>query len=128
MPSLRTLAPWFQPMALELLAVARSLGPYVVTSAFRTYQEQERLYRAYLEGRNNGLPAVPPGTSDHEQGLALDLARPGHDPFTDEGLARLGPAWVRHGGRWTPRDPVHFAAPRRGKGSRLGGRHPRRRN
>ena len=74
--------------------------------------EQARLYREYLAGRNNGLPAMPPGTSDHEFGLAMDLAFPGTEPLQDGRLWDLGETWLRWGGRWASKDPVHFAAPK----------------
>jgi hypothetical protein len=55
-----------------------------------------------------GLPALPPGSSLHEQGLAFDLARPGIDPFRDQLLPMLGEVWNSWGGRWSAKDPVHF--------------------
>ncbi len=115
MPSLSTLDPSLRPNAEAFFKKARAFvgGGLVVTSARRSIQEQERLYNAYLRGQNNGLPAAPPGTSDHELGLAWDMARLNRDPFQDELLRVLGSAWIRlWGGRWTPKDPVHFAAPR----------------
>jgi len=113
MPSLRTLHPAFRPYAEAFFQYARTRAPgLTVTSARRSYREQSRLYRASRAGRNDGLPAVPPGTSDHEVGFAFDMARPGRDPFTDQELHELGYAWsTSYGGRWSARDPVHFAAP-----------------
>ena len=86
-------------------------GGLVITSARRTRQEQERLYRASLAGQNDGLPALPPGHSDHELGLAFDMARPTVPALQDELLPWLAAAWRRKGGLWDKRDPVHFAAP-----------------
>ena len=40
-------------------------------SDYRTYAQQDALYRAFLEAR--GAPANPPGTSSHEDGTAVDL-------------------------------------------------------
>lgn len=112
MPSLRGLHPAFRPFAERFFRMARAAYPgLVVTSGKRSRWEQARLYREYLAGRNGGLPAVPPGTSDHEFGLAWDMARPGIKPFSDGALAVLGEAWRREGGRWSSKDPVHFAAP-----------------
>ncbi len=139
MPTLRSLDRRFAPLAERFFEqVARPTVPgIIVTSARRTFQEQAALYRAYLRGENNGLPAVPPGTSDHELGLAFDLARPGHDPFTDPYLADLGPLWRTYfGGEWSSSDPVHFGAPRtvlaagrrhRGRGRAFRSRRGRRR-
>lgn len=41
-----------------------------VASAFRTYAQQQALYRSYLNG---GTLAAVPGTSMHEKGLAVDV-------------------------------------------------------
>jgi D-alanyl-D-alanine carboxypeptidase/LysM domain len=43
-------------------------------SAYRTYEQQAQLYKAFLAGR--GARANPPGTSSHESGTAVDLATP----------------------------------------------------
>jgi LAS superfamily LD-carboxypeptidase LdcB len=43
----------------------------VVVSGFRTMQKQRELYRLFKAGRGN--PANPPGYSNHQNGLALDL-------------------------------------------------------
>lgn len=83
----------------------------VITSAKRTREQQQYLWEEYQAGRNNGLPATPPGSSDHELGLAWDMARIGHEPLTDPVLAELGEAWILAGGRWWSKDPVHFGAP-----------------
>jgi hypothetical protein len=60
----------------ELLAgleqVARAIGkPIEIISGLRTREEQEELYRRYLNGTGN-LAAVP-GTSRHESGQAADV-------------------------------------------------------
>jgi len=71
-----------------------------VTSAYRSSKKQAELYRRYLAGLQP-YPVAPPGTSDHERGLALDVVST--DPnklvalLTSAGLSWLGPA-----------DPVHF--------------------
>jgi hypothetical protein len=134
MPSLTSLAPGFAPKAASFFRFVRRAFPgFRITSARRSRQEQDRLYQSFLAGRNNGLPAVPPGTSDHEKGLAFDMARPSVEPFNDAQLHALGRAWLRRGGRWSPKDPVHFAAPTSpsrltARGTRRGRRRaPRRR-
>jgi hypothetical protein len=110
-PSLRTLDRRFRPMADKFFRWARARVPgLVVTSAKRSRREQLRLYNEYMAGRNNGLPATPPGHSSHELGLAFDMARPGHDPLSDPTLFELGKAWRAEGGTWWEGDPVHFAA------------------
>jgi LAS superfamily LD-carboxypeptidase LdcB len=111
MPSLRTLAPSFRRAAESFFRTARRRWPgLVVTSARRTYLQQLRLWQASVAGRNNGLPATPPGSSDHELGLAFDMAHPNIDPLTDPSLPAAGAAWQALGGRWWSGDPVHFAA------------------
>lgn len=113
MPDLSTLHPRFYPYARAFYDWARAVtsGGLIVTSARRTYAEQARLYEAHLRGQNNGLPASPPGSSDHELGLAFDMARMNRDPRQDVELYELGRYWTSFGGRWWPVDPVHFAAP-----------------
>jgi LysM repeat protein len=50
------------------------LYPGGPASAYRTTEQQQELYDAYLAGE--GEPANPPGTSTHEQGIAVDVAEP----------------------------------------------------
>lgn len=113
MPSLSSLAPRFRPFAEELLRVARALDSrFIVTSAKRSRTEQQRLYNRWLSGQSP-FPANPPGRSQHELGLAVDLARFGQDAADDELLRVLGKAWTSAGGLWGgDKDPVHFGAPR----------------
>lgn len=52
-------------------AIGKALGRVVtVTSGFRTYAHQRQLYAAYQSG--SGGIAAPPGSSNHEYGLAVD--------------------------------------------------------
>ena len=46
-------------------------GNIRIISAYRSYEEQERLYQKYLDGTGN--LAAPPGRSNHNHGLAMDL-------------------------------------------------------
>lgn len=62
----------------KLMAAVPGLG---ITSGFRTYEEQARLYREKGPGR-----AAPPGTSNHEFGVAADLNYRGSGQI---------PAWIR---------------------------------
>lgn len=111
-PGLSTLHPAFRPYAEALLAYARQVDPrFVVTSARRTRAEQQRLYNRWLRGQSP-FPALPPGSSSHELGMAVDLARINVDAATDPLLRQLGKAWQEAGGHWAgDGDPVHFAAP-----------------
>ena len=60
------------------------LYPEGPLSAYRTYAQLAELYREYLNG--TGGPAAPPGTSDHNLGIALDWPR-----------RRCGRSWTRSG-------------------------------
>lgn len=135
MPSLSTLDQRFKPFAQGLYKQAHQADPrFTVTSARRSHGEQQRLYANYLKGLSD-LPALPPGSSMHERGLAIDLARLGIDPKDDDLLAQFGQAWRTAGGVWGGEvDPVHFEAPTwmtgrsyGGKSRRARARRPRRR-
>lgn len=93
--------------AAYLFAVAQANGLYPrVTSTYRSYQQQARLYRRYLSGLSP-FPAAPPGRSLHERGLAFDMV------VNDQRYYRpLGELWERMGGRWGGRfnDEIHFEA------------------
>jgi LAS superfamily LD-carboxypeptidase LdcB len=113
MPTLNKLDPRFRPAAQTLLRVARQLDArFTVTSARRSRADQVRLYTRWVRGESP-FPALPPGRSQHERGLAVDLARLGVAPQDDQLLAELGAAWRGAGGVWGGSvDPVHFEAPR----------------
>lgn len=114
MPTLATLDRRFRPYAESFFRWSRDLGaPVVVTSARRTWQEQAHLWSLYVKRGRTGLTALPPGRSQHQRGLAWDMATPGVDPKADPWLARLGPLWRSMGGVWGGEaDPVHFEAPK----------------
>jgi len=77
-----------------------------LTSGRRSMGEQFRLWRRYLQG-NAAFPALPPGLSAHEYGVAFDMIA---SPF--ESLADIGATWQDWGGVWGgARDPVHFQIP-----------------
>lgn len=73
-----------------------------INSGFRTYEEQERLYRLYRQGRGN--LAAKPGYSNHQDGKALDLntATPGVLSWLNRNAARFG---FR---RTVPSEPWHW--------------------
>ena len=116
MSDLRDLDERFRPYAQMLYDYLRELGPFVVTSTLRTYAEQEQLYNRMLENKAAGRPfytTLPPGTSQHERGLALDIVQLNVDPHTDDILADTGARWRAAGGTWGgTHDPIHFGAPR----------------
>jgi len=99
------LAPWLRSDAEDLLYWANyyRLGPKVL-SVYRSQSQQNRLYKAYLEGRSS-IPAAPPGRSLHNWGEAFDLQVP-----NAEDQRWLGEVWEDWGWRWGGRfnDPNHF--------------------
>ena len=62
---------WNAMRAEALRAYGIDIYPGGPLSAYRTYAQQDALYRAFLEGR--GAPANPPGSSSHEDGTAVDV-------------------------------------------------------
>lgn len=103
------LHPTLRTISRNLPGVARSLGFQArVTSGYRSSKKQAWLYQRYLAGLQP-YPVAPPGTSDHERGLALDVVS------TDTGklvalLTSAGLYWAGEG------DPVHFGLlPSRGE-------------
>lgn len=91
--------PFLQPLAKQGLQQAiQDRGiPMSINSAYRTIAQQLLLYRW---GGDCGYPVVaPPGESNHQSGLALDVEDPdGWQPFLEQyGWRRLGDF-----------DPPHF--------------------
>ena len=79
MATLSGLHPEVAQRAQWALEWARFYGvPVQLTSGFRTRAEQQRLYNAWISGRNR-FPANRPGTSSHEFGLAFDAWVPPHE-------------------------------------------------
>jgi len=76
---------------------------YRITSTCRTREEQAILYATYKAGKSK-YPALAPGHSKHEKGLAVDVVFDGDvELVIGVILARL------LGLRWAgPRDEVHF--------------------
>jgi LysM repeat protein len=58
------------------------LYPAGPLSAYRTYDQQAYLYDLFLSGQ--GAPANPPGTSEHNLGIAVDLADPAMRNVVDQ--------------------------------------------
>lgn len=100
------LEPWLQPYAQYILDVAELNGLQpVITSTYRSYESQARLYQNYLAGRSR-FPAAPPGRSLHEYRRAWDMVVTPRSALHD-----LGALWTSMGGRWGgTADPIHFAA------------------
>lgn len=96
--SLTGLQPWLQPYAAYLLQL---YPPAVVTSTYRSYSDQLRLW---LNRSTNPYPVAPPGRSYHQYGRAFDVSAP------DDVLDQLGEIWRSWGGTWDPSDRIHFQA------------------
>lgn len=87
------------------LRVADKFGvPVTVTSGYRSWQQQAKLYADFVEGRSI-YPANPPGESAHNYGLAWDSTVP----------ARYQDWWTyvrRYAGFYVPaNDVIHAAVP-----------------
>lgn len=101
MPNLQGLRPEVQA-ALDQVrkAVEAAGGRLRVNSAFRSREDQERLY---ANRARNPYPVAKPGTSKHETGSALDLGVTG---MTQEQLAQIAST---KGLKWAGnKDRVHF--------------------
>lgn len=100
MANLRELEPWLQPYAEWFVRYLAESGQRpIVTSVYRSREQQAVLYGRYLRGQSE-YPVAPPGRSWHEYRRAFDL-----DLVNYELAGRL---WRRMGGRWNPADPIHF--------------------
>jgi uncharacterized protein YcbK (DUF882 family) len=95
---IRGLQPWLEPYAAYLVGL---YPPAVVTSTYRSYSEQLRLW---LTRSRNPYPVAPPGRSYHQYGRAFDVVAP------QEILHQLGAVWRSWGGTWDASDPIHFQA------------------
>jgi hypothetical protein len=94
------LVPALQPWARWII----SAWPYgQLTSTRRTRAEQTQLYAAFLRGESR-FPALPPGHSKHELGLAFDYVAP------IAILRQMGALWQSVGGGWSESDAIHFEA------------------
>lgn len=78
-----------------------------VNSAFRTVEDQKRLYdesvAAGRPGRGpTGMPIAKPGTSKHSKGIVVDIQQGKDDPIAQQILSQRGFS------QNVPGDPVHF--------------------
>lgn len=91
-------------------AQAEGVGPYKITTAYRSIEYQEQLWEQRLredpdygrEPYSDPVRVLPGNTSEHTTGLALDILSPRHDEADDsfgetpEGLWLAENAW-KHG-------------------------------
>lgn len=92
------LRPWLRPYAEALVSLFPGL---TVTSVYRSRTKQIKLWRNRARNR---YPVAPPGSSMHERGRAWDMVGP------SDQLRAAGRVWRSWGGRWSPRDEIHFEA------------------
>lgn len=74
-----------------------------VNSAFRSTEDQRRLYADYIARGRSGMPVAPPGSSAHESGRAVDIQQGKGDRQAINSLNAAGLFQT------VPNDPVHFA-------------------
>jgi LysM repeat protein len=91
-----TLAPdaaaaWEEMREASISELGIDLYPSGPDAAYRSYEEQAELYRAYRSGSGN--LAAPPGGSAHGNGRAVDLATPQMRQAVDRIGARFG--WAK---------------------------------
>lgn len=93
--------PYLQAPAADALRRAAGQQPMTINSALRTVVQQFVLYTWYVRGRCTHVVslAAPPGRSNHEAGLAVDVSNYG---AARSALESRGYRWL--GGS----DPVHF--------------------
>lgn len=109
--NLSRIHPKLKTIVRNLPRVAASQGFEVrITSGYRSYATQAKLYRDYISGVSL-YPANPPGKSAHEKGLALDVLSTNTNALVGL-LTSVGLVWAG------PDDPIHFqidvGGPRRG--------------
>jgi murein DD-endopeptidase MepM/ murein hydrolase activator NlpD len=89
---------WNAMRAEALRTYGIGIYPGGPLSAYRTYAQQDALYRAFIEG--SGAPANPPGTSSHEEGTAVDLASRPMRRVIDQIGWKFGWSKVHAPGEW----------------------------
>jgi LysM repeat protein len=89
---------WNAMRAGALRTFGTDVYPGGPLSAYRTYDQQAELYRAFLAGY--GAPANPPGTSSHELGTAVDLQSPEMRWVVDQIGWKYGWGKVHAPGEW----------------------------
>jgi hypothetical protein len=89
---------WNAMRAEALRTFGTDVYPGGPLSAYRTYEQQAELYRAFLAGY--GAPANPPGSSSHELGTAVDVESPDMRWVIDQIGWKYGWGKVHAPGEW----------------------------
>ena len=92
--------PYLEPKAATGLEAAAAASGLSVNSAFRTLAQQYLLYRWYQNGQCGISLAAVPGNSNHETGIAVDLAN-----YSSEIGNMSNHGWTH---TYPSSDPVHF--------------------
>jgi LysM repeat protein len=89
---------WNAMRAEALASFGIDIYPGGALSAYRTYEQQAELYRAFLAGY--GAPANPPGSSSHELGVAVDVGTPEMRSVIDQIGWKYGWGKIHAPGEW----------------------------
>jgi LysM repeat protein len=89
---------WNAMRAEALSTYGTDIYPGGLVSAYRTYEQQAELYRAFLAGY--GALANPPGSSSHELGIAVDVETPEMRWVIDQIGWKYGWGKVNGPGEW----------------------------
>lgn len=74
---------------LEMFSAAKKDGIFLeINNAYRSFEEQQKLYQKYKEDPKHTALASPPGFSAHERGDAIDLKVASGDPRVDGWLKK----------------------------------------
>lgn len=92
--------PYLEPKAAAGLEAAAAASGLSVNSAFRTIAQQYLLYHWYQTGQCGISLAAVPGNSNHETGIAVDLAN-----YSSEIGNMSNHGWTHS---YPSSDPVHF--------------------
>lgn len=102
--NLSNVHPTLKTIARNLPRVAAAQGFQIrITSGYRSYATQKKLYQDYISGRAL-YPANPPGQSAHEKGRAIDVLSTNVEALASL-LQSVGLVWAG------PEDPIHFELP-----------------
>jgi MYXO-CTERM domain-containing protein len=92
--------PYLEPKAATGLEAAAAASGLSINSAFRTIAQQYLLYRWYQNGTCGISLAAVPGNSNHETGIAVDVAN-----YSSEISNMSNHGWTHS---YPSSDPVHF--------------------
>lgn len=94
---------------IHLVQGAERAGIHLrLTSGIRSKDQQERMYKAWVEGGRKGYPVAKPGTSGHNSGQSIDATT---RALGDREKSTLNAVAGESGLPWAgAKDAVHFGA------------------